>query len=327
MVSRTRRAMLLSGPALALAGTSVQVMAAAAQFPSKPIKILVPFSAGSATDQLARALATVVAEATRSPVVVENKAGAAGILAVQSVATAQPDGYTLLVGGTTTHSANPFLYKQLPYDPLKDFSPITMLGTGWQTLVVHPELPIKSVADLIKYATARPGQLNYASGSSGSRVGSEAFLQLTGLKMTHVPFRGNPLAIVEVMSGRIEMMVVDTGTALPFIRDGRVRVLGVTNARRFPALPDVPSIGETVPGYDVSHWFGLWGPARMEPELVGRINALFSAAAKSPAARDAFYASSGTAVRTSTPAEMAAYQEREMQAYGRIIRAAGILPE
>jgi tripartite-type tricarboxylate transporter receptor subunit TctC len=296
-------------------------------YPSKPIRLIVPFSAGSATDQLARTVGQAVSESARQPVVVENKAGAAGILAVQSVAAATADGYTLLVGGTTTHTANPFLYKQLPYDPVKDFTPVTMLGQGWQLLVVDPSLPVKSVADLIKFATARPGRLNYASGSSGSRVGSEAFLQMTGLTMTHVPFRGNPLAIAEVIAGRIQMMVVDTGTAIPFIRSGQVRVLGVTNAQRSPLLADVPSIGETVKGYDISNWFGLWGPAGLSTELTTKINELFTRAAKSAKARDGFYAPSGTAVRTSTPQEMIAYQAREVGTWGRIIKAAGIVPE
>lgn len=296
-------------------------------FPTRPIKLIVPFSAGSATDQLARAVGQAVSEASHQPVVVENKAGAAGLLAVQSVAAAPPDGYTLLLGGTTTHTANPFLFKKLPYDPVKSFTPITMLGLGWQVLVVDPKLPVQSVAELVKYAADRPGKLNYASGSSGSRVGSEAFLQMTDLKMTHVPFKGNPLAITEVMAGRVQMMVVDTGTAIPLIRSGKVRVLAVTNPQRSPLLPEVPSIGDTVKGYDISNWFGLWGPAGMPADLVVRINELFASAAKSSTAREGFYAPSGTAVRTSTPQEMVAYQTREAGTWGRIIRAAGIEPE
>lgn len=296
-------------------------------FPIRPIKLIVPFSAGSATDQLARALAHAVGESTHQPVVVENKTGAAGLLAVQSVVAAPADGYTLLVGGTTTHTANPFLFRQLPYDPVKSFTPITVLGLGWQVLIVDPNLPVLSVSDLIQYVAARPGKLNYASGSSGSRVGSEAFLQMTGLKMTHVPFKGNPLAITEVMAGRIQMMVVDTGTAMPLIRSGKVRVLAVTNPQRSPLLPDVPSMGDFVKGYAISNWFGLWGPAGMSAELTSRVSEIFSVAARTASARDGFYAPSGTAVMTTSPKEMAAYQAREAETWGRIIRAAGIEPE
>lgn len=320
-----RRAVIAALAAAPFATLRAQPVAS--KYRAKPIRLMVPFSAGSATDQLARALSQAITEATHQPVVVENKAGAAGILAVQSVATATADGYTLLVGGTTTHTANPFLYKQLPYDPQKDFTPITMLGLGWQSLVVDPKLPVNSVADLIKYAAARPGQLNYASGSSGSRVGSEAFLQMTGLTMTHLPFKGNPLAIGEVIAGRVQMMVVDIGTALPFIRSGKVRVLGVTNAQRSPVLPEVPSIGDTVKGYDISNWFGLFGPAGLSADLTAQIGEIFARAAASKTARDAFYSPSGTAVKTSTPQEMVAYQAREASTWGRIIRAAGIVAE
>ncbi|WP_164704924.1 tripartite tricarboxylate transporter substrate binding protein [Cupriavidus necator] len=269
----------------------------------------------------------MVSSTVNHPIVVENKAGAAGILAVQSVTTAAPDGYSLLVGGTTTHSANPFLFKHLPYDPVRDLTPITMLGQGWQVLVVTPTLPVRTLAELIKYAAARPGALNYASGSSGSRIGSEAFLQKTGLKMTHVAFKGNPLAITEVMAGRTEMMVLDTGTAIPFIRNGKIRALGVTNTTRSPLLPAVPSISETVPGYDVSNYFGLWGPAGLAPDLTRRIATLFGDAARSDKAKEAFYATSGTAVRTSTPQELAEYQRREARMYSSIIQAAGIVPD
>lgn len=324
-MSIRRRAIVAALAAASISAAHAQ--APAPSFPSRPIRLLVPFSAGSATDQLARALGQAVSEATRQPVVVENKAGAAGLLAVQSVASAPPDGYTLLVGGTTTHVANPFLFKSLPYDPQKSFTPITMLGTGWQVLIVNPKLPINSVADLIKYATEKPGELNYASGSSGSRVGSEAFLQKTGLKMTHVPFKGNPQAIAEVIAGRVEMMVVDTGTAIPLIRAGKVRVLAVTNTQRSPLLPDVPSIGDTVKGYDISNWFGLWAPAGTPPELARRINEIFSAAAKSPTARGAFYTPSGTAVKVTSAQELLDYQTKDAAVWGQIIRAAGIEPE
>ncbi|MDB5829520.1 MAG: tripartite tricarboxylate transporter substrate binding protein [Variovorax sp.] len=296
-------------------------------FPSKPIRLLVPFSAGSGTDQLARAMAHAITTDINIPVVVEDRAGAAGMLAVQGVATAPNDGYTLLIGGTTTHAANEFLYKKLPYDPVKDFTPITILGRGWQALIVNNDVPAKTVAELIAYAREHPGKLNFASGSSGSRVGSEAFLQMAKVKMTHVPYKGNPLAIADLIAGRTQMMVVDTGTAIPFIQSGKVRVLAVTNLERSPLLPDVPPIADTLPGYNVTHWFGVWGPANLPVDVKRRLNEIFVHAAKSASAAAAFYTSSGTASFTSTPEEMVLFQASETKKYGEIIRGAGIEPE
>jgi tripartite-type tricarboxylate transporter receptor subunit TctC len=325
-----RRGLLLAATAAA-SGLGSQLLMAresnADRYPTKPIRLLVPFSAGSGTDQLARAIGQALAEETKVSVIVENRAGAAGMLAVQGVATAAPDGYTLLIGGTTTHAANEFLYKRLPYDPVRDFTPITTLGRGWQVLIVNPNVPAKTVAEFIKYARANPGKLNFCSGSSGSRVGSEAFLQMTGLTMTHVPYKGNPLAITDLIAGQTQMMVVDTGTAIPFIRSGQVRALGVTNAAPSPLLPEIPSVGETVKGYDITNWFGAWGPAGLPPAVTARLNDFLIRAANSPSAAATFYKPSGTEPFTSTPAEMVAFQASERAKYGKIIRAAGIEPE
>lgn len=321
LVVVTAAASIFSGSAVRAQETD------ASRYPTKPIRLLIPFSAGSGTDQLARAIGQSLTEQTKIPIVVENRAGAAGMLAVKSVATAAPDGYTLLVGGTTTHSANEFLYKKLPYDPVKDFTPVATLGLGWQVLIVHPDVPAKSVGELVKYAASNPGKLNFASGSSGSRVGSEAFLQMTGLSMTHVPYKGNPLAIADLIAGRTQMMVVDTGTAIPFIRSGHVRALGITNTTRSPLLPDVAPIADTVKGYDVTHWFGVWAPAGLPSALTKRLNELLTQAVRSPVAAASFYTPSGTLPFTSTPEEMAAYQASETAKYGKIIRGAGIEPE
>ncbi|WP_028605820.1 Bug family tripartite tricarboxylate transporter substrate binding protein [Ottowia thiooxydans] len=323
-----RRHFFPATAAMYLSATTLQAQPASARnFPEKPIRLLVPFSAGSGTDQLARAIAQAITAEIKVPVLVENRAGAAGMLAVQSVATSPNDGYTLLIGGTTTHAANEFLYKKLPYDPVKDFSPITTLGQGWQVLIVNKDLPVKTVAELIEYAGKNPGKLNFASGSSGSRVGSEAFLQKANLKMTHIPYKGNPLAIADLMAGQTQMMVVDTGTAIPFINDARVRALAVTNAQRSPLLPDVPPIADTFPGYNVTHWFGVWGPANLPADIKQRLNELFARAAKSASADAAFYKPSGTASSTSSPEEMARFQASEAKKYGEIIRGAGIQPE
>lgn len=297
-------------------------------FPDKPIKLVVPFSAGSGTDQLARALGQAAAEISGQTVVVENKAGGAGVIAAKTVISSAPDGYTLFMGGTTTHAANVHLYRDLGYDPEKDFVPITALGRGWQVLVANADLPVSNVPELISYITSRDGQANFASGSSGSRVAGEAFKQMAGLDMVNVPYKGNPLAITDVISGRVEMMVADTGTVLPHVHSGRVKALGVTNTNRSPLLPDIPPLNEAgVPGYDVSNFFALYAPAGVPGDVIEKLNALFVQAAQSDTARKGFYEVSGTEVFTTSSEELRAYQQEETKKYGEIIKAAGIEPQ
>lgn len=297
-------------------------------FPERPIRLVVPFSAGSGTDQLARALGQAAAEISGQTVVIENKAGGAGVIAAKAVVASPPDGYTLFMGGTTTHAANVHLYRELGYDPERDFAPVTALGRGWQVLVANADLPVSNVPELIEYINAQDGKANFASGSSGSRVAGEAFKQMAGLDMVHIPFKGNPLAITDVISGRIEMMVADTGTVIPHVRSGRVKALGVTNANRSPLLPDVLPLGEAgVPGYNVSNFFGLYAPAGVPVDVIDKLNKLFVQAANSDTARKGFYEVSGTEVFTTTPEELRKYQQDETEKYGAIIKGAGIEPQ
>jgi tripartite-type tricarboxylate transporter receptor subunit TctC len=302
--------------------------AAAQSFPDKPITFVVPFAAGSATDQIARALGTGVTAQTKQPVVIDNKAGASGFIASQYVAKAAPDGYTVLISTNTTHAANEHLFKKLPYDPVKDFSPIAALGKGGQIMVVSPNSPAKSVGEFIALAKKSPGKLSFGSGSSSSRMAGELLQQLAGIQLLHVPYKSNPLALTDLLGGQIDMMITDTATGLPQIKAGKLRALGVSGAKRSPLAPEIPTIAEAgVKGYEMGYWFAAYAPAKTPPAVVERLNELLVKAAKSEAAKTSFYEPSGTEVFTTTPEELAKFQADESQKWGRIVKAAGIEAE
>jgi len=326
--SRIRRSTLAATVALA-AGTllSPLAMAQPLDFPSKPITLVVPFAAGSATDQLARALGQSMTEQTRQPVVVDNKGGASGQIAAAQVARAPADGYTLLITTNTTHAANEHLYKKLSYDPVKDFSPVTGLGKGGQVLVVRPEAPYANVMDLVAAAKKTPGKLSFGSGSSSSRMAGEMFKQLSGTDILHVPYKSNPNAITDLIGGQIDFMITDTSTGVPQIKGGKLKALGVSTTERNPLLPDVPTIAEAgVKGYDMGYWFAAYAPAGTPPAVVARLNELLAAGAKSAAAKT-FFEGSGSTVWTTTPDELAKFQAAETAKWGRVIKAAGIEAE
>ncbi|CAN7513583.1 tripartite tricarboxylate transporter substrate binding protein [Variovorax sp. LjRoot130] len=314
--------------ALAFAALLGAGAAAAQTYPDKPISFVVPFAAGSATDQIARALGNGVTAETKQPVVIDNKAGASGFIASQQVAKAPPDGYTVLITTNTTHAANEHLFKKLPYDPVKDFSPIAALGKGGQIMVVNPNSPAKTVAEFVALAKKEPGKLSFGSGSSSSRMAGELLQQLAGIKLLHVPYKSNPLAVTDLLGGQIDMMITDTATGLPQVKAGKLRALGVSGAQRSPLAPEVPTIAEAgVKGYEMGYWFAAYAPAKTPPAVVKRLNELLVKAAKSEAAKTAFYEPSGTEVFTTSPEELAKFQHGESQKWGRIVKAAGIEAE
>jgi tripartite-type tricarboxylate transporter receptor subunit TctC len=318
-----RRALAL----VLLAATAFAAPALAQTYPSKPVTFIVPFAAGSATDQLARALGQYITEQTKQPVVVENKAGASGMIAAQAAAKAPADGYTVLITTNTTHAANEHLYKKLPYDPVKDFTPITGLGKGGQVLVVRADSPYKSVNDLLAAARKSPGKITFGSGSSSSRVAGELFQQMSGTKLLHVPYKSNPLAITDLLGGQIDMMITDTSTGVPQIKAGKLRALGVSTQKRLAMLPDVPTIDEAgVKGYDMGYWFAAYAPAGTPAPVVQRLNELLVAAQKSAATKSFFETSGGEPFPT-TPDALAKFQLAETQKWGKVIKAAGIEPE
>ncbi|ADX45764.1 hypothetical protein Acav_1847 [Paracidovorax avenae ATCC 19860] len=325
--SRPLRRRVALAAAFALFGPAASVMAQPAAYPSKPLTFVVPFAAGSATDQLARALGQAITTDTKQPVVVDNKAGASGMIAAQAVAKAPPDGYTVLITTNTTHAANEHLYRKLPYDPVKDFVPVTGLGKGGQVLVVNAGAPYRSVADLLAAAKKNPGKLSFGSGSSSSRMAGEMLKQLAGVDILHVPYKSNPLAITDLLGGQIDMMITDTSTGVPQIKSGKLRALGYSTQKRSAQLPDVPTLEEAgVKGYDMGYWFAAYVPAGTPAPVVSRLNELLTAATQSAAAKS-FYDTAGSEPWTTTSAELARFQAAETQKWGKVIKAAGIDPE
>lgn len=303
------------------------VQAAAPLDTSRPMNLVVPFAAGSATDQLARAIGQGITERTGQNVLVTNKPGASAMIGAQDVARAAPDGYTLLLTTNTTHAANEHLYKQLPYDPVKDFAPITALGQGGQILVVNTQSPATSVQELIELAKTQPGKLSFGSGSSSSRIAGELFKQMAGVDILHVPYKSNPPALTDLVGGQISMMITDSATGLPQVQSGRVRALGVTSKTRSALAPDVPTIDEAgVPGYEMGYWFAVYAPDGTPEPIVQYLNETFIAATQGKAAQS-YYAQTGTTPFTNTPKELAEFQAAESAKWGKIIQEAGILPE
>ena len=306
---------------------AAQPVAQAQDYPSKPLTIVVPFAAGSGTDQFARAMGQALTEATKLAVIVDNKPGANGFIASQFVARAPADGYTLLMTTNTTHAANEHLYAKLPYDPVKDFSPVILLAKGHMALLVASTSPIKTLADLLTEARKRPGKLSFGSGSSSSRVGSELLRQMAGLDVLHVPYKSNPFAITDLIGGQIDFMFADAPTALPQINGGKLRGLAVSGTKRLSTLPNVPTVEEAgVKGYDVSYWTGVYLPANAAPAVVKRLNELLARGMTAPAVA-AFQSATSGEVSLSTPEGLAAFQAAESLKWGKVIRAAGIIPE
>ena len=319
---RHRRILLAGLLAIGMPG-----LAMAQAYPARPITFVVPFAAGSATDQLARALGQSITEQTKQAVVVDNKAGASGMLAAQAAARAAADGYTVLITTNTTHAANEHLYKKLAYDPVKDFLPVTGLGKGGQVMVVNAASPYRTVGDLVAAAKKSPGKLTFGSGSSSSRVAGEMLKQLSGTEILHVPYKSNPMAITDLLGGQIDVMITDTSTGVPQVKAGKLRALGYSTQKRSTQLPDVPTLDEAgVKGYDMGYWFAAYVPAGTPAPVVARLNELLQAGVKSAPARQ-FFDTAGSEAWTTTPDELARFQAAETQKWGKVIKAAGIDPE
>ena len=313
--------------ATVLAALLASPLAHAQSYPSKTVTFIVPFAAGSATDQIARALGQSVAEQAKQAVVVENKAGASGFLAAQAAAAAAPDGHTVLITTNTTHAANEHLFKKLPYDPVKDFAPVTLLGKGGQIMIVNNNVPAKTVMEFVAAAKKSPGKLTFGSGSSSSRIAGELLQQMAGIQILHVPYKSNPLAITDLLGGQIDMMITDSATGIPQVKGGKVRALGVTGLKRSPLAPEIPTIDEAgVKGYEMGYWFAAYVPAKTPPAVIARLQELLVAATKSSSAKS-FYETTGTDAATSTPDELAKFQAAETLKWGKIVKAAGIAAE
>jgi tripartite-type tricarboxylate transporter receptor subunit TctC len=315
-VLRTLLALVLAAPLVVLA-----------QFPGKPIRVVVPFPAGSATDTITRILSNSVSQSVGQPLVVENKAGADGAIAAAEVAKSPPDGYTLLMATNSPMSAVPAMKKNPPYDPVADFTPITDVGRYTFFIVIHPSVPAKTLAELIDYARAHPGTINYATGNTTGIVSTAFFASQAQIKMVHVPYKGEPQAMTDLVAGRVQLMFASSSTSVPQIREGKLRAVVTTLPKRSPLLPEVPSIAEAgMPQFSITSWAGLFGPAKLPRDVVERLNREFGAAmaradVQAAMERQAF------ALSPSSPEQLAAFVKEQMESYRRTLQAAGVQPE
>jgi len=302
-------------------------LGAAAQYPSKPVRVIVPFGAGSSTDIVMRIIAQPLGQALGQAVVVENKPGADGIIAAQDVMKAAPDGHTILIATNSPLSAAPHLRKKLPYDPLADFTPISFVGNYTFFIVVHPSVPAKSLAELIAYARGNPGKLNYATGNTTAIVSTAMFATLAKIDIVHVPYKTEPPAITDLLSGQIHLMFSSYSTVAPHVREGKVRALVTTLPGRSPLFPDVPSIVEAgFAKFPIVPWAGMVGPAKMPKDVVGRLNRELNVILRRADVRESL-AKQAFDPRGSSSEEFASYVREQLDIWGKAIRDAGIQPE
>jgi tripartite-type tricarboxylate transporter receptor subunit TctC len=295
-------------------------------YPSKPVKLIVPFPAGSATDHVARLAGSQLQEALGQPFVVENKAGAQGAIAAAEVAKAAPDGYTLMVTTNTPHAANVSLFKKLQYDPVKDFAPITRFGTTSFMLMVKPDFPAKDLKEFLSYVRKQPGKLSAGYGSAGSQVSLAMLKQLGKLDVVEVPYKGIPQAITDTMGGSLHFTFVDLANAMAQAKGGKLRGLAVTSLKRTSLAPDLPAIAEELPGYEIIAWFGLVAPAKTPEVVVQRLNEVLMKALARPDVKDKF-AAIGADVQPMNPAEFGKFIQAEVAKWATLVKLAGIQPE
>lgn len=294
-------------------------------FPAKPVRIVVPFAAGGGVDILTRVLAQHMGEVLRQPVLVDNRTGAGGNVGVEAVAKAPADGYTLVMATTGTHTINPGLYRQLPFDAQRDFKPITLIASVPNLLVVNPAVPARTVKELLDLARSKPGQLNFASFGNGTsnHLSGEMLKSMAGIDVLHVPYKSATQAVTDLIGGQTAFAFVNTPLALPQARAGKLRALAVTGAKRSAATPEFPTMSEAgVPGFVVESWYGLMAPAGTPDAAVARLREAALAALAKPEVRE-FFAKQGADVETSTPAEFASRIRTEQARWAEVIKASG----
>ena len=318
----------LSVLGMLIAATGHAPVGAQQAYPVKPVRIISPFAPGGGNDALSRAVAHRLTENLKQQVIVESRPGANGIIGTEAAARAAPDGYTMVLV-PSGHTVNPSIYKKLPYDSIRDFTPISLAGWSPLVLAVHPSLPVKNVKDLIAFAKARPGALTYGTagvGSSGHLAGA-MFDVMAGTKLTHIPYKGMGLALTDVIAGQVSMVFGTNLSTVPQVRSGRLRGLAITGAQRSPALPDLPTVAESgVPGYEASLWYGFLGPARVPAEIVRRLNTEIVAVLALPDVRQRL-ADQGVDARSSTPEEFARLIAADLQRWPKIVERAGVKAE
>jgi tripartite-type tricarboxylate transporter receptor subunit TctC len=300
----------------------------AANYPARPVRVIVPYSPGGSSDAVARILGQKLGDAFGQQFVIDNRPGAAGSLGREIVARAAPDGHTLLIGDSP-HTINPHILRHVPYDPIKDFTPITLLATAPQAFVVHPQFPAATVKEFVAAASAQPGKFNYGSGGSGSvtHLTGELFKLATRVDIVHVPYKSIALASADVMGGQIHAAFPTAPGVVTHIRGGRLRALAISSVKRAPALPDVPTFDEAeVPGMIVTNWFGAFAPARLPPEILAKLHAGILAALQTPDAQTRL-GNLSLDITTTTPQAFGAHLESELVRWGKVVKAAGIKPD
>jgi len=301
------------------------VPAQAQDYPVKPIRLIVPFAAGGPMDIMSRAIADKLTSAWGQQVVVDNRGGAGGSIGSDIAAHSAPDGYTLLTGHIGTHAVNVSLYPKLGYDPVKDFAPITLMATLPLGLFVHQSVPARSVRELIAYARARPGQLNFASAGSGgpTHMAGEMFKAMAAIDIVHVPYKGNAAALNDLIAGQAQMMFSNLLTAMPHVRSGRLRAIAISSAKRSPQAPDLPTVAESgVPGYDILPWYGVLAPAATPRAIVIKLNREIRAILEAPEMKSRFMAQ-GIDLVTSTPEEFGTLIRTEIPKWRKVVKDSG----
>jgi tripartite-type tricarboxylate transporter receptor subunit TctC len=306
-----------------LAAIAVFSASAFAQdYPSKPIRLIVPFAAGGGNDNIARLVGKPLTDSVGQPLVIDNRPGAGGVLGAELAAKAPPDGYTLFLGGVGSHALNPNLIEKLPYDPIRDFAPVILLAQAPLILVVHPSVPARTFSEFVAYARSNPGKLNFASNGNGSsaQLAAVMFDSMAGVEMVHVPYKGLAPALTDLLSGQVQLMFSSVVAILPHIKAGKLRALAVTGAKRMPSLPEVPTVAESgFPGYEASSWYGILAPAGTPRQIVAKLNAEFSKALGQPEVRSSLLADGAEPVGGSSES-FAAYIRSEKERMGKLIR-------
>lgn len=312
---------------LGIAALAASASAFAQAYPNKPITLIVPFAAGSGTDGVARNVAAKLSERLKQQVIVENKAGASAQIAAQYVAKSAPDGYTLFMTTNTSHSANPWMFKTLNYDPIKDFTPITRVGELPFAVAVNPKLPVKNLQEFIDYAKKNPGKLSYATPNSTSLVAMETIKRIAGIDVVGIPYKASTQSMTDLIAGQVQVYVVDLGSGMGALKSDRVRTLAVTTAKGSKSFPNVPSVASTVKGFDLTSWNGIFGPANLPRPIVDKLNTELQAVFADPDFQKKIAATGFELDPTKTPEEFAKYVDFQLKHWGEMLRSAGVKPQ
>ncbi len=315
-------------PALIIALVTLVALAHAQDYPAKPIRLIVPYSPGGPVDIVGRIVAQKLTDALAQQVIVDNRAGGGGNIAVEIVARSAPDGYTLLMGANGTNAINPSLYPRLPVDAVKDLAPIGMVASSPLILVTHPSLAAHSVKELVALAKAKPGAINFASSGSGStaHLACELFKSLTAINIVHVPYKGAGPALTDLVGGQVQMMFTGVSSTLPHVKSGRLKPLAVSSAKRVPILPDIPTVSEEIPGYEVLTWYGVFAPVQTAKPIVGKLNLTLAQIFSTADARQRL-AALGAEPVTMSPEQFAVAVRLEIAKWAKVIRDSGARPE